>query len=281
MTKKETCAEETTAAAVEAETVVEGGEPTAAAKAGAATASGGATEPMAPASKAAEKAPKKERPTIVKVRRSAVLIIFASVVLGLLLSNGWGTLSAMGYGAITYLCPVGALETLFASHTFIPRVVIALVVALVVIALLGRMFCAWACPVPPLRRLFRGDKKKSTAKAGHGPEATAAGAEGATSDETCGDVEGAGVGVASGVPAALAATEPGLPPRRRRMPQAPRRWPHPVVTRALPAARASCPRWAASATACRSTRATACSPARLSPVPSAASPSSAWYAPWG
>ncbi|MEE0705320.1 MAG: 4Fe-4S binding protein [Adlercreutzia sp.] len=209
MTKKETCAEETAAAVVEAETVVEATEPVAAAKAGVATASGGAAEPMAPTSKAAEKAPKKKRPTIVKVRRSAVLIIFASVVLGLLLSNGWGTLSAMGYGAITYLCPVGALETLFASHTLIPRVVIALVVALVVIALLGRMFCAWACPVPPLRRLFRSDKKKHGAKAGHGPEATAAGAEGATSDETCGDAEGVGAGVAGGVPAALAATEAG------------------------------------------------------------------------
>ena len=185
MTKKETCAEETAAAVVEAETVVEGGEPTAAAKAGVATASGGAAEPMAPTSRAAEKAPKKKRPTIVKVRRSAVLIIFASVVLGLLLSNGWGTLSAMGYGAITYLCPVGALETLFASHTFIPRVVIALVVALVVIALLGRMFCAWACPVPPLRRLFRGDKKKHGAMA-HAARAPALAACGSHSCSTSG-----------------------------------------------------------------------------------------------
>ena len=159
MMNKETRAEETAAAAVEAETAVE------------AVATGAKDAAVAP--KAVEKAPKKKRPTIVKVRRSAVLIIFASVVLGLLLSNGWGTLSAMGYGAITYLCPVGALETLFASHTLIPRVVIALVVALVVIALLGRMFCAWACPVPPLRRLFRSDKKKHGQKEERAQEATA------------------------------------------------------------------------------------------------------------
>ncbi|MDE8701398.1 4Fe-4S binding protein [Adlercreutzia equolifaciens] len=196
MMNKETRAEETAAAAVEAETAVE-------------AVATGAEDAAAVAPKAVEKAPKKKRPTIVKVRRSAVLIIFASVVLGLLLSNGWGTLSAMGYGAITYLCPVGALETLFASHTLIPRVVIALVVALVVIALLGRMFCAWACPVPPLRRLFRSDKKKPTAKAGHGSEATVTGAEGPTSDETCAAAEGAGGGVTSGAPAALPATEAG------------------------------------------------------------------------
>ena len=157
---KETCAEETAAAAAEAEIAVE-------------AVATDAKDTAAVAPKAVEKAPKKKRPTIVKVRRSAVLIIFASVVLGLLLSNGWGTLSAMGYGAITYLCPVGALETLFASHTLIPRVVIALVVALVVIALLGRMFCAWACPVPPLRRLFRSDKKKHGQKEARAQEATA------------------------------------------------------------------------------------------------------------
>lgn len=198
--KKETRAEETAAAAVEAETAVE-------------AVATGAEDAAAVAPKAVEKAPKKKRPTIVKVRRSAVLIIFASVVLGLLLSNGWGTLSAMGYGAITYLCPVGALETLFASHTLIPRVVIALVVALVVIALLGRMFCAWACPVPPLRRLFRSDKKKHGQKEERAQEATAeAGKADSVAPIEAGEAQGALTAASSGCHSCSTCGSCKLPP---------------------------------------------------------------------
>lgn len=100
-----------------------------------------------------------------RVRTVVALAVFLSIVAGLILGNGWGTLSSMGYQAVAYLCPLGALETLVAEHTIIPRALVALVVALAVAALVGRAFCAWVCPVPPLQRFFHPKKEGKEAAA--------------------------------------------------------------------------------------------------------------------
>lgn len=107
-----------------------------------------------------------KRKSIGRARRICLLIVFLSIVVGLFVRAGWGTLSSLGVNAVAYLCPLGALETLVAARTMVPRAVVALVCAVVVVALFGRFFCAWVCPVPPIGRFFRGGKAKKSEKEG-------------------------------------------------------------------------------------------------------------------
>ncbi len=87
------------------------------------------------------------------VFRFLTVFIFVVLVLtGLLFNTGFGTLSSFGIGAISEICPVGALESLLASKTLIPRVLVGLFVFFLVCLVLGRVFCGWLCPVPWLRK---------------------------------------------------------------------------------------------------------------------------------
>ena len=135
----------------------------------------------------ASAAPVSKKPAgkISRARTVVLLAVFLLITLGLFLGNGWGTLSSMGVGAIAYLCPLGALETMVTGQFPVLRAVISLLCVVAVVALIGRAFCAWVCPVPPLRRFFRPNAdKKAAAKAaeaaapkagdGQGAPATAA-----------------------------------------------------------------------------------------------------------
>lgn len=75
-------------------------------------------------------------------------------LVGLAFHTGTGTLSAFGYSTISAICPLGSIETLIASKTFIPAVFISLAVFLVISVVFGRIFCAWMCPVPLFRKWF-------------------------------------------------------------------------------------------------------------------------------
>lgn len=69
--------------------------------------------------------------------------------------NGCG---ACQNSCVALLCPVGALTTMLASKTVLPRAAFSLVLAVIAIVILGRAFCAWICPVPvwgKLRTLFK------------------------------------------------------------------------------------------------------------------------------
>lgn len=63
---------------------------------------------------------------------------------------GWGTLSSFGWKEIAAICPLGALETMVAEKTILPRALIALAVFFALAVLFGRFFCGWLCPVPSL-----------------------------------------------------------------------------------------------------------------------------------
>lgn len=114
---------------------------------------------------AAAKPAKKQPGKISRARTIVLLVVFLSVLAGLIFGTGWGTLSSMGIGAIAYLCPLGALETLVAGHSPVLRAILALICVLAVVALIGRAFCSWVCPVPPLRRFFHPNEGKKKAKA--------------------------------------------------------------------------------------------------------------------
>ncbi|MDR0513617.1 MAG: 4Fe-4S binding protein [Coriobacteriaceae bacterium] len=87
------------------------------------------------------------------VRVIVSLVVIAIIAVGFATNAGIGTISAFGWSDISLLCPLGALGTMLASKLLVPRALIALVIAVVLIIIFGRAFCAWACPVPLLQRL--------------------------------------------------------------------------------------------------------------------------------
>jgi ferredoxin-type protein NapH len=88
-----------------------------------------------------------------RLRVVTALAVIVLITIGFLTNLGIGTVSAIGWADISILCPLGALGTMLASKLLVPRALIALVIAVVLIILLGRAFCAWACPVPILQRI--------------------------------------------------------------------------------------------------------------------------------
>lgn len=93
--------------------------------------------------------------------RLRVLTIAATIVVVMLGAGRMlsvGTLSAPGVKNISAICPLGYLEVAVASRSFIPRLWIPLVFVLLFTVLLGRVFCAWMCPVSTLG--FRPSRKK-------------------------------------------------------------------------------------------------------------------------
>ncbi len=88
-----------------------------------------------------------------KLRIAIPVALMAVIGVGFALNSGIGTLSAIGWKDISLLCPLGALGTMIATKTLIPRAVVSLVLAVAAILLLGRAFCAWACPVPIVSKL--------------------------------------------------------------------------------------------------------------------------------
>ncbi|MBR2790267.1 MAG: 4Fe-4S binding protein [Eggerthellaceae bacterium] len=64
-----------------------------------------------------------------------------------------GTLSDFGWRQISLLCPLGALSTMLAAKVAAPRAIISLGIAVVLILVFGRAFCAWICPTPVVAKL--------------------------------------------------------------------------------------------------------------------------------
>lgn len=87
--------------------------------------------------------------------------VFVVVGIGLAFHTGFGTPSSFGWDSIAAVCPLGVFETFLAGRTFAPAALICLAVAVILILVLGRVFCGWLCPIPLLRRLFGGKKAVS------------------------------------------------------------------------------------------------------------------------
>ena len=105
------------------------------------------------------------RSKVSRVRRYAPGIVFALLVIGLVTGIGSGTLCSVGYESIAAVCPLGALESLFGAGAFVARAVIILAVAAAVVLLVGKAFCSWVCPIPPLDRFLSGKKRREADKA--------------------------------------------------------------------------------------------------------------------
>lgn len=93
---------------------------------------------------------RKIKPAVLQVITALAVLVLAC--LGLAFNTGTGTYSTFGVGEFFLLCPLGGIEALLASKAFIPQALISLAVVVVLALLLGRTWCAWACPVRLVRR---------------------------------------------------------------------------------------------------------------------------------
>ena len=105
------------------------------------------------------------RSKVSRVRRYAPGIVFALLIIGLVAGIGSGTLCSVGYESIAAVCPLGALESLFGAGAFVARAVIILAVVAAVVLLVGKAFCSWVCPIPPLDRFLSSKKRREADKA--------------------------------------------------------------------------------------------------------------------
>lgn len=94
-----------------------------------------------------------------KIRGVVVALLAVAVpVIGLMTNTQLGALCSYGASSIATICPLGALETLAAVKSPSIRLLICLCIAIVLIVVVGKAVCAWACPAPWLQRFFK--KKK-------------------------------------------------------------------------------------------------------------------------
>ena len=99
-------------------------------------------------------------PAVVKVRKAVRVVVPVAILIALVAGVGSGTLCSVGYDAIAYICPLGALESIFGSGAVVVRVIIAIAAVVVIALLFGKAFCSWVCPVPPLSSLFSSAKQR-------------------------------------------------------------------------------------------------------------------------
>lgn len=100
-----------------------------------------------------------------RLRLISVLAVIVIVFIGFTINYSIGTVSAIGWQDIALLCPLGALGTMLASKLLVPKALISLAVAVGLIVLFGKAFCAWICPVPlvsKVRDIFKKTPAKTT-----------------------------------------------------------------------------------------------------------------------
>lgn len=114
--------------------------------------------------------PKKSR-----FRTARGWVAFACVTFalaGMAFRVGIGTPSAFGIQQISAICPLGALETMAGAKGVMLHPLLLFVLVVALIALVGKAFCAWMCPVPWLQKFFRPKKRGVAAKDEAGHEAS-------------------------------------------------------------------------------------------------------------
>lgn len=120
--------------------------------------------------------PKKSR--FRTARGWVALACVAFVLVGMAFHVGIGTLSAFGIQQISAICPLGALETMAGAKGVMLHPLLLFAFVVVLIALVGKAFCAWMCPVPWLQKFFRPKKRAASAKSASERDAAAQSAAG-------------------------------------------------------------------------------------------------------
>ena len=124
---------------------------------------------------------KKMGKRMVVARRVTLSLVLIAVLASLAFDFGIGRPSSFGVGEFNLLCPLGGIEAMVASKSFIPVAAISAGVVLVLSLLFGRAWCAWGCPAPVIRRFFKRDPKPAE-QAGAGCPSSFAKADGEASE---------------------------------------------------------------------------------------------------
>ena len=98
-----------------------------------------------------------------KLRMAVGTVVFVGMAAGLIAGVSMGTLSGFGWDTFSLLCPLGALGTMIATKTMIPRAVVSLLLIAALVLVFGRAFCSWLCPtmlIDRVRDFFRSPKKR-------------------------------------------------------------------------------------------------------------------------
>ena len=82
-----------------------------------------------------------------RLRFLIMLAVLAVVAVGYFTVGGIGNFCGIGFESITLLCPLGALLAMLAERTAVPMAVVSVIVVLLICIALGKVFCAWVCPV--------------------------------------------------------------------------------------------------------------------------------------
>lgn len=123
-----------------------------------------------------------------RLRFLIMLAVLAVVAVGYFTAGGIGNLCGIGFDTITLLCPLGALLAMIAERTAIPMAVVSVLAVLAVCVVLGKVFCAWACPVHFMARGKKKGKRRasrasgSSVEGGTGSSSVAASSCGAADD---------------------------------------------------------------------------------------------------
>lgn len=100
-----------------------------------------------------------------KLSKIVPVVVFVVMAIGLIVGISFGTMSAFGWDTISALCPLGAITTMVATKTLLPRGIVSLAVMAILVLLVGRAFCGWVCPIPVLKRIGRFFKSARVRKA--------------------------------------------------------------------------------------------------------------------
>jgi ferredoxin-type protein NapH len=101
------------------------------------------------------------------IRTAIAAVVFVVLCIGLVAGITTGTLCGFGWDTFSLLCPLGAFETMIATKTGTPRVLVTIVIMAVLVLILGRAFCSYICPTTLLNRLkafFSSPKARRAAK---------------------------------------------------------------------------------------------------------------------
>jgi ferredoxin-type protein NapH len=135
-----------------------------------------------------------------RIRLAVMLGFMVIVAVGYFVAGGIGNVCGIGFDTITLICPLGALLVMLAERTAIPLAVISVVVAILLCALLGKVFCSWGCAVHFLTRLSKPRSKKVSSKVGQPSRGTACTACAVACDTSLGASPGASQGASQGDP---------------------------------------------------------------------------------
>lgn len=145
-----------------------------------------------------------------RLRFLIMLTVLVVVAVGYFTAGGIGNFCGIGFESITLLCPLGALLAMIAERAAIPMAVVSVVAVLLVCIVLGKVFCAWACPVHFLSR----GKKKGKRGSGSDPAPSHGAADDFAGSSASHAAQEGGLDGSSASPAAQAAAPTPVPALR-------------------------------------------------------------------